>query len=161
MNQKFTHTPIRQRRTTRGSTPQNPERKEATGVNPWSFTKYIFHDYVYDLMRKLLVVAGAAYIMLFCAEAILPGMVIEVFNINILLLFIIIDIGYLIWFPEKNSNIQKDFSAKQWISRAVYRVVIPVMIITLIIVQYKIPIITSLIYMVFAIIIGRLLYKMV
>ncbi len=125
------------------------------------FIIYIYHDYVYDLMQKLLVVAGAAYIMLFCAEAILPGVVIEAFNINILLLFIIIDVSYLIWFPKKDSDIRKDISVKQWITMAVYWIVVPAMILTLVVVQYKIPIVISLIYAVFAIIIGRLLYKMI
>lgn len=112
-------------------------------------------------MQKLLIVAGVAYIMLFCAEAILSGVIIEVFNINILLLFIIIDIGYLTWFPKDDSSIQKDLSIKRWITKAIYWIIISAMILTLVIVQYKIPIITSFIYMAFAVIIGRLLYKLV
>lgn len=116
---------------------------------------YIFHKGVYDLMQRFLPVIGLVYLAFFVVESILPGTVIEVFNINILLLLFIANAGYLVWGERKNKNDENRVSFRKHTTLFVYLIIIAILLITLFIVQYKISIFESLLYIAFAVVIGK------
>lgn len=106
-------------------------------------------------MQKFLPVIGVIYLSLFAVEAVLPGTVVDVFNINILLLLFIADAGYLVWGERKNKNDENRIATRKHTALLVYLIVIAILFVTLFVVQYKISIIESLLYIVFAILIGK------
>ncbi len=107
------------------------------------------------MMQKFLPVIGVAYLGLFAVEAVLPGTVIEVFNINILLLIFIVDAGYLVWGERKNKNDENRIAVRKHTTFFVYLIIFAILFATLFIVQYKISIIESLLYIAFAVLIGK------
>lgn len=123
--------------------------------------KFISHETLQDLIGKLFVVLAIVYLLLFCGESILPGMVMEVFNINILLLFLIGSVGYFAWLDKKGL---KNFELKKIgkiLALAILIILATTILATLFIVQYKIGIIESIFHIVLAFLIVRLFYEMI
>jgi hypothetical protein len=53
-----------------------------------------------DLIQKIIVVLSVEYLLFFSAEVVLPGVIANVFNINILLLIILILVSVLVSFKD-------------------------------------------------------------
>lgn len=123
--------------------------------------KLISFEGVQDAAERLFVVTGIIYLLLFCAESILPGMVIEVFNINILLFFLIVAVGYFAWLENNKLRSNQKLQLGKMISYSVVVVLMPIAVVTLFIVQYKIGIIESVFYIALSFLITKLFYHMI
>lgn len=111
-------------------------------------------------MQKLLPVIGVVYLGFFVIESVLPGTIVEVFNINILLLIFVADILYLLWGADKNKNDQHKLLVRKHLSFLIFLVALAMIVSALFIVQYKISIAESLLYIAFAILIGKFIKDM-
>ena len=122
--------------------------------------KFISQEASQDFIGKLFVVLAIVYLLLFCGESILPGMVMEVFNINILLLFLIGSIGYFAWLNKKGL---KSFELKisKILALATLIILATTIAATLFIVQYKIGAIESIFYIILTALTAKLFYEMI
>jgi len=123
--------------------------------------KLISFEGAQDVVERFFVVMGIVYLLLFCAESILPGMVIEVFNINTLLFFLIAAVGYFAWLEKNKLRSSQKLQLGKMISYSVVVVLMPIAVITLFIVQYKIGIVESIFYIALSFLITKLFYHMI
>lgn len=122
--------------------------------------KIIFCENASDLVQKTLVVISVVYLALFSLEAVVPGIVIEVFNFNILLFFIILAIFYGSVYSQKNKDAEK-LMLKKVLSKSIIFLMATVIILSIVFVQYKIPLWEGLVYLFFSIVVARLIFKMI
>lgn len=122
--------------------------------------KIIASEKLQDLVGKLVVVLGIVYLLLFCAESVLPGMVVEVMNINFLLLFLILAIGYFAWLDKKGERKFRLRKPERLISYGAFALLLPVVVVTLLVVQYKIGISESIFYVILGAVIAKLFHEM-
>jgi hypothetical protein len=122
--------------------------------------KIIVSEQLQDLVGKLVVVLGVVYLLLFCAESVLPGMVVEVFNINFLLLFLIATIFYFYWLDKQGKKLFQLRKVNKFVSYTVLIILFAVVVGTLLLVQYKISIKASIFFILIGAVMAKLFYEM-
>ena len=106
-----------------------------------------------NFISWLFLVLAIEYLFLFSLETILPGFVTMAFNLNILLIFVIIS-WLLFVFIENDEKLK----VHDWFFRVIYTGLIFLIVFSLVIVLYKTTYWESLVYLVLASIAGRVLY---
>jgi hypothetical protein len=109
-----------------------------------------------DLVEKLTVVFIVTYLLLFGAEAILPGVVAGVFNLNWLLLMVF-GLLVILFLGGQESKSKKNNQWWRWVSI----LLMLFLSLVLVIVLYKISLIESFLYLALVLITGKLLYELV
>ena len=110
-----------------------------------------------DLTYKLIIMLSLEYILFFAIEVIFPGLIVEVFNINLLLLGVLFLIGILIIKGGKCTSILADNIYTKIFLSLVFIFLLGINFIAL----YKIPIILVTIYLVIILVAGWFLWKRV
>lgn len=108
-----------------------------------------------DFLSLIFVVLALDYIVLFMLETILPGFVMKVFNLNLLLLIILV--LWLVLISVGNSNF--DLKSNKLFSLASVLIFVFI-IISLFFSLYKIDYLVTIIYIILAIISGKLFFDL-
>ncbi len=110
-----------------------------------------------DLIYKLIVAVSLEYLLFFGLEAILPGIIIGVFNINILLVLVVILLGVLLG-VKKCQGVFVDDSQNKLLRIATVAMIL-FLLLVMIFVLHKLSLVWILVYMVVSLIIVNLLWK--
>jgi hypothetical protein len=111
-----------------------------------------------DLIQKIIIMLSLEYLVFFSAEVILPGVITNIFNINILLLGILIFVGLLIILNSKGNNIT-DNVKKDKLNYRVYLALIIFLLFINMIALYKVSLIMMLVYTVVTTIVTKSLWS--
>ncbi len=110
-----------------------------------------------DLIYKLIVAVSLEYLLFFGLEAILPGIIIGVFNINILLVLVVILLGLLLGVKKCQGMLRKEGRNK--LLRTVTVVMVLFLFLVMIFVLYKLNLVWILVYTVVSLIVAKLFWK--
>ncbi len=110
-----------------------------------------------DLIYKLIVAVSLEYLLFFGLEAMLPGIIIGVFNINILLILVVILLGILLGVKKCQGVFEGDGQNK--LLRVATIVMVLFLLLVMIFVLHRLSLIWILVYMVISLIIANLLWK--
>lgn len=110
-----------------------------------------------DLIYKLTVVVSLEYLLFFGMEAILPGIIVNVFNINLLLVLAVILLVKLLSTKECQGVFTKSDQNK--LLRIVTSAMVLFLLLVMIFVLHKLSLVWILIYMVIGLITAILLWK--
>ncbi|GEM_PF-897560 len=100
------------------------------------------NNVVIDFIKKFVFLSSLVYLLCFAGESILPGIVIEIFNFNLLLFIIVGMMTFLIFSKDKSANIKVNLKNQKKILIAL----ILIFIFTLFIVLYKVSLFETFIY---------------
>jgi len=125
------------------------------------FNKIFFGEVAQDLVGKLFIVLAIVYLLLFCGESVMPGLVMDVLNINILLLLILAGVGYFAYLEKRGLRIEQKLKLGKLAAHFMIALILLVVAAALFIVQYKISIPETIFYMAFAFLLGGYFYKMI
>ena len=114
-----------------------------------------------DLIQKTIIVLSLEYLVFFSAGVILPGVIANAFNINILLLSILSLIGLLIIVPNVKSNKDSKKSSHQKVTRYDKKFLLlgGILLFVNAIALYKVSIVMMGIYTIIIIVSARLLWN--
>ncbi len=110
-----------------------------------------------DLIYKLIVAISLEYVLFFGMEAILPGIVMDVFNINILLVLVVILLGILLGVKKCQGVFRED--GQNRLLRVATIVMVLFLLLVMAFVLHKLSLIWILIYMVISLIVANLFRK--
>ncbi len=117
----------------------------------------IYHYFVQknDFLKWLFIVLAVEYLFLFSLETILPGFVTTVFNLNLLLLLVMISWVVSNFFTKKDDQ---PFGLSSWFFRIILAILAIVVISSLFFVLYKTKYWETSIYLFFVIVAGKILH---
>lgn len=106
--------------------------------------KIIINDELKDFFQKIVIVLAIIYLGCFVIESILPGIVMEAFNFNLLLFLIIGLMGGTSFLENRNK--------KEWLSKKMEKCLffgwIFLFLVTLFIVLYKVSLFETIVYLI-------------
>lgn len=122
-------------------------------------TKININTCASDFLEKLFVLLVILYIVFFSAETVLPGIVMDVLNINFFLFLIFINLLLLGLFQDKQNkdSIYSNRSPKKYLVFFVVAFLALMIIISL----YRISLLQSFIYLLLVLFVGKLLYSFI
>ena len=107
-----------------------------------------------DLIQKIIIVLSLEYLVFFAAEVVLPGVISSAFNINILLVAVLLLMGALLAIGKDGKVEEREVNYTKWF------VVLGVFVLLIsIIALYKVSIVMMIVYTVVIMIVVKLLWK--
>lgn len=116
--------------------------------------KFFKSNVFYDLAGKFLLMLTLVYSFLFCLETILPGLVIDIFNLNLLLFVIVINLVTVF----ATGGDRGKFNKLNGIKKGTLLLVVGFFAFVMLSSFYKVSFLEAFVYVLFVIFLGKLFF---